>query len=423
MRDMKKKYDVLIVGAGGGGVILGLLLARQGINVLMLERNAQFQNDIRSEILHPNGQKILDDLGILNELPEDIVYQTRHFDFFRIGKGRLCTFDYGDLPSPYNVAFTSLSGPLHQHLLDATASESTLTVLYGAVFRELIRHGSTVVGVILEYAGQRHEIMAQLVVGADGIGSAVRTALDIPAQVHQYPDGYLLGMLDRPQGFEHRARYYIGKREILGLLPAPNDQLYFFYLLPNMTRTTVDVADFQHIKDAMEEIDPILSQPLKKLTHLDQTVLRPCFRVRAATWATDGAMIIGDAAHAMNPHVSQGRMQAMYDAVVCAGVVQNCLSDGDCSGSVLAAFEHERRPYVEMLQRLGDEQTFFWNSDNPVLQFAVDRVLRTLDGNARLRYQVLTTTAGLRREAPFSLIDRLVAVGIFPDLWLKTGTG
>ena len=417
---MKKLYDVIIVGAGSGGAILGLLLARQGINVLILERDAHPPNGVRSEILHPNGQKVLDDLGILNGLPEDAVYQVRQFDFFRIGKGRLCTFDYADLPAPYNVALTAFSGPLHQHVLDANTHENTLTVLCGAVFNGLMRDGKRVMGVMAEHEGQSHQIKAQLVVGADGIGSAVRTALDIPAQVHQYPEGYLLGLLDRPPGFEQRSRYYIGRGELLGLLPIPNDQLYFFYLLPNATRAALDAAGFQKIKDVMLEIDSSLTEPLKQLTHLDQTLFRPCFRVRAATWVADGAAIIGDAAHAMNPHVSQGRMQAMQDAVVLSRVAQGCLTKGDCSASSLAAFERERRPHVEMLQRLGDEQTFFWNSANPVIQFTVDRVLRTLDDNARLRYQVLTTTAGLRQQAPFSLTDRLVAVGLLPDFRSNT---
>ena len=417
---MKKLYDVIIVGAGSGGAILGLLLARQGIDVLILERDAQPPNDIRSEILQPNGQKVLDDLGLLKRFPADAVYEIRRFDFFRVGKGRLCAFDYGDLPAPYNVALTAFSGPLHQHVLDATADEYTLTVLYGAVFKGVIRHGKSVTGVMAEHEGQSYEIRTQLVVGADGVGSAVRTALGIATEVHQYPEGYLLGVLDRPQGFEHRSRYYIGRGEILGLLPVPNDQLYFFYLLPNATRASLDAAGFQRIKDAMVKIEPSLTQPLKQLTHLDQTLFRPCFRVRATTWVTDGAVIIGDAAHAMNPHVSQGRMQAMQDAVALSRVAQDCLAKGDCSASSLAAFERERRPHVEMLQRLGDEQTFFWNSANPVVQFTVDRVLRTLDENARLRYQVLTTTAGLRRQSPFSLTDRLVAVGLFPDWQSKT---
>ena len=416
---MNTRYDVIIVGAGSGGAILGLLLARQGIDVLLLERNAHPPNDFRSEILHSNGQKVLDELGILNALPEEDVYQTRQFDFFRIGRERLCTFDYRDLPAPYNVAVTSFSGPLHQHVLDAAAHEHTLTLLHGAVFNGLRRQENTVTGVIVEYAGRVHETSAQLVIGADGIGSAVRTALEIPAQVHRYPEGYLLGVLERPPGFEHRSRYFIGRGEILGLLPVPNDQLYFFYLLPNTTMASLNVSGFLKIKAAMRAIEPSLTRPLKELTRLDRTMFRPCFRVRARTWVANGVALIGDAAHAMNPHVSQGRMQAMQDAVVLSRIVPGCLAKGDCSAASLAIFEHERRPHVEMLQRLGDEQTFFWNSRNPLIQFTVDRVLKTLDDNTRLRYQVLAATAGLRRRLPFSLTDRLVAVGLLPDVWSR----
>jgi hypothetical protein len=79
-------------------------------------------------------------------------------------------------------------------------------------------------------------------------------------------------------------------------------------------------------------------------------------------------------------------------------------------------FERERRPQVEMLQRLADEQVLFWNTGNPVLGFLRDRVFRTLDRNRRLRYRVLSTTAGLRAAPPFGWLDRLIAAGMLPDL-------
>jgi hypothetical protein len=69
-----------------------------------------------------------------------------------------------------------------------------------------------------------------------------------------------------------------------------------------------------------------------------------------------------------------------------------------------------------MLQRLADQQVFYWNTGNPVVAFLRDRVFQTLDRNARLRYQVLSTTAGLRTMPPFSLVDRVIAAGFLPDL-------
>ena len=135
----------------------------------------------------------------------------------------------------------------------------------------------------------------------------------------------------------------------------------------------------------------------------------------ATTSSGVGNVRNGDAAHAMNPHASQGRMQAMVDAMTLADIVPGCLAADDCSAGRLSAYEAARRPQVTMLQRLADQQVFYWNTGNPVIAWLRDRVFRTLDRNARLRCQVLSTTAGLRKTAPLSFIDRLIAAGFLPD--------
>jgi len=109
-------------------------------------------------------------------------------------------------------------------------------------------------------------------------------------------------------------------------------------------------------------------------------------------------------------------MQAMVDAMTLAELLPSCLADGDCSANRLRPYEIARRPQVTMLQRLADQQVFYWNAGNPLITYLRDRVFRTLDRNARLRYQVLSTTAGLRQTQPFSIVDRLIATGFLPDL-------
>ncbi|MGZ8382298.1 MAG: FAD-dependent oxidoreductase, partial [Nitrospira sp.] len=146
-----------------------------------------------------------------------------------------------------------------------------------------------------------------------------------------------------------------------------------------------------------------------------QTAFMPTGRVRTPTWVADGAVLIGDAAHAMNPHASQGRMQAMVDAMTLADLLPECLATNEYSAEKLRTYETARRPQVTMLQKLADEQVLFWNTANPVIAFLRDRVFSTLDRNARLRYRVLTTTAGLRKEPPFGMMDRLMAAGLVPD--------
>ena len=105
----------------------------------------------------------------------------------------------------------------------------------------------------------------------------------------------------------------------------------------------------------------------------------------------------------------------MMDAMTLSDVLAGCLEHGDYSASALSKFERLRRPQVTMLQRMADEQVMFWNTGNPLLALLRDRVFRTLDHNRRLRYQVLAATAGLRAEAPFGIVDRLMAAGLLPD--------
>lgn len=97
------------------------------------------------------------------------------------------------------------------------------------------------------------------------------------------------------------------------------------------------------------------------------------------------------------------------------GTPQGLRGENDYSTATLKRYEASRRPHVTMLQKLADEQVLFWNTANPIIAFLRDRVFSTLDRNARLRYRVLSTTAGLRKEPPFGIMDRLMAAGLLPD--------
>jgi 2-polyprenyl-6-methoxyphenol hydroxylase-like FAD-dependent oxidoreductase len=105
----------------------------------------------------------------------------------------------------------------------------------------------------------------------------------------------------------------------------------------------------------------------------------------------------------------------MVDAMTLADVAADCAKRGDFSAAALQAYERARRPQVEMLQRMADEQVIFWNTGNPILAFLRNRVFRAIGANPRLRYQVLAATAGLRAAPPFGLLDRLIAAGLLPD--------
>ena len=411
---MTEQTDVVIVGAGGGGAVLGLALAQKGIKSVVLEQASGPPTGLRGEILQPNGQQILDRLGVLNKLPADATKSVRHFHFLRVGGERLCTVDYGMLPPPYNRALVTLPNVAHHAILDALEKAAPGVLRYGAAFKGLRREGSRVVGVEVERGGQVSGISAKLVVGADGAFSKVREALGIPTKLHLYREGYLIAMLDNPDHLQE-SKYFVGHLEILGVFPAAGEKVYLFYMIPAGSLEQVKAAGIRALQDTFIRIDPALEKTFRTLKDWKQTAYMPTGRVKTSTWVADGAVLVGDAAHAMNPHASQGRMQAMADAMALADLIPRCLERGDVSASALAEYERRRRPHVTMLQRLADEQVVFWNTGNPLFAFLRDRVFRTLDRNARLRYRVLATTAGLRETPPFGLLDRLMAGGFLPD--------
>jgi 2-polyprenyl-6-methoxyphenol hydroxylase-like FAD-dependent oxidoreductase len=238
--------------------------------------------------------------------------------------------------------------------------------------------------------------------------------LKIPTQLHRYSEGYLIALLDSTADFTE-GRYLVGKRRILGLFPAADRKAYVFYMIPAGSYDFVKRQGIERLRETWVRIDPTMEPTFKGLSDWSQTGYMPTGRVTTERWVADGALLIGDAAHAMNPHASQGRMQAMVDAMVVADMIPAWLASGDFSAAALSTYETSRRQQVTMLQRLADEQVLFWNTGNPLLAFLRDRSFRTLDRNSRLRYRVLSTTAGLRSQPPFSLLDRLMVAGFLPD--------
>ncbi len=411
------KVDVVVVGAGGGGAVLGLALAQMGVSVLVLERQPGPPTALRGETIQPNGQQILARLGLLSALTPEVVEPVQRFHFIRIGGDRLCTMDYGMLSEPYNRALVALSHEVHHLILSRLSARPSAQLWYGAEFQGIMKSNGRAGGVVVRRAGEQSsaEVQANLVVGADGAASLVRRALGIQAEVHRYRHGYLSAILPRPEGMNGEVHYYVGRGELLGLFPAPRDRAVALYMVKADELEAIKARGLALFKSRVAAIDPAMTKPLESLTSWEQVGLLPCTRVRTDRWVVDGGALIGDAAHAMNPHASQGRMQAMADAMALAEVIGRCRETGDWSAEALVAYERARRPHVEMLQRLADEQTFFWNATDPVRCFLRDRVFRGLDRNARLRYQALTATAGLRTTPPLTWLDKLMAAGFLPD--------
>jgi 2-polyprenyl-6-methoxyphenol hydroxylase-like FAD-dependent oxidoreductase len=405
------RADLVIVGGGIGGAVLALLSAAKGRRVVVLDRQAAGPSDPnRGEIVQPNGLKILDRLGLLDGLPADGISRVRRYHFSRIGGSRLVTVDYGSLPEPYNYTLVGHPSALMSSVRSRLAASPLIDVRWGARVVGLVRERRTVVGVEADIGGVRTLVRAAIVVGGDGSASAVRAALRIPSRVRRYADGYLTFVLPRPPAFGDDGRYYVGRREILGVFPLGPASIYGFYLWPAGQRESLEARGLAAFTSRLAEIDPDLRPVLGALAGWDGIGWMPCLKVVPRAWVADGAVLLGDAAHALNPHVAQGRNQALEDAVVLDAVLDSCFLTENFSRRALALYERLRRPRAAVLQRLGDEMAFFWNTGNPIVARLRDRVFATLERKDDLRRKMLTLVAGLS-DRPFSPWDRVRALG------------
>ncbi len=411
---MDIQTDVVIIGAGGGGAVLGIVLARKGIPNLVLEQASGPPQGLRGEILQPNGQELLHKLGLLDALPSHAYLPVRFFHFRKSGGTRLCTIDYAMLPPPFNRALVMWPNIVHHTILDCLQKENEKGLRFGATFKSLLRKGKHIIGVEADINGASLKIGAKVVVGADGPFSHVREDMGLPTSLHRYKESYLIAQLESSQQLDE-AQYYVGNKTILGIFPAAGQKVYAFYMVSSNALPQLQTKGIVSLREKWKAIAPEFAPLFDSFVDWNQTAYMGTGRVRAKTWVADGAVVMGDAAHGMNPHASQGRMQAMVDAVTLASVLEECQRTQDWSAQALKPFETARRPQVTMLQRLADEEVFFWNTGNPVLGMLRDRVFATMDTNRRLQYQVLSATAGLRTTAPFGWMDRFQAAGLLPD--------
>ena len=266
---MDRHTDILIVGAGGGGAVLGLALAQKGIDALILEQASGPPSGLRGEILQPNGQKILDELGVLEQLPPEAVRPVRFFHFRQINGDRLCTIDYDLLPPPYNRALVTLPHLAHRTVLQMLEEQHPNGVWYGANFQKLLWKDNQVVGVEAEVEGRSIQISAKLVIGADGPFSKVREALAIPTQLHRYPESYIVSILDCPDDLQE-TQYCIGRGTILGLFPVAQQKVYVVYMVPSDSMSAVKVDGLGTLREKWTAIYPGLRRTFENLREWEQ---------------------------------------------------------------------------------------------------------------------------------------------------------
>jgi 2-polyprenyl-6-methoxyphenol hydroxylase-like FAD-dependent oxidoreductase len=343
----------VVAGGGPGGVVLAYLLARAGVPVTLLESRPDFDRRFRGDALAPPVLELLDRLGLARPLLAEIPHGTADAFVWRTPTRayRLADYRRSSVTFPYYALVPQ--GRFLPFMAAAAARFPGFRVEMGARVSALLRDDTgRVTGVEYVQGGDRHRLRADLVVGADGRNSKVRTLSGITATE--------LGAHLDICWYEVPRRAGDPELSGLGLIAEPGATLAVLgqatswqlgYTIPAGTFTALRTGGIDPVVGALRRRLPWLGDRLDGLTEVNQLSLLPVRITRTDRWSEPGLLLIGDAAHVISPVGGNGINFAVLDAVEAANrLVGPLLADPVDPAAVDAAaagVEAARRPQVD----------------------------------------------------------------------------
>ena len=343
--------DVVIVGGGPGGGAFGRILARMGFEVIVLESSSEIHEQYRAELIQPSSLTALEAAGVR----EPMVAGARHVAGMEVfGKRRrLFRVDYAEL----GEGTTLLSVPIHQTraMLLRDNLPAGLTVRMGARVNGLVRDGDAVRGVTYRNTDRSLvTVRARLVVGADGRNSVVRRAAEIGATTKKYSVQIITMNAGGADWLSH-LRLHVHDGRFMALAPATGGDVRMAWAIPTGEFGELRKRPIGDLVSELSRHETYVSDWAAQVTSWTDVHLQPLNTAFAHTWALDGLLLIGDAAHAVSPFGGQGLNMALHDSVIAAPIVADAMRRSDVpAGAVLGQLMGMRAATCKGILKGGD---------------------------------------------------------------------
>ncbi|HEX5118128.1 MAG TPA: FAD-dependent oxidoreductase [Pseudonocardiaceae bacterium] len=311
-----ERTTCVVAGGGPAGMVLGLLLARAGVDVTVLEKHGDFLRDFRGDTVHPTTLRLLDDLGLgdrFRALPQS---RLERLEFPGPHGEPVVAGDFGVLPGKYNYVAMVPQWDLLDMLAAAAKEEPTFHLRMNTEATETITAGGRVVGVRYGTSdGTTGELHADLTVAADGRWSTLRRSAGLVPREFPVPIDAWWFRLPRHAGDTEAGLTARASQRAFAVLINRTEYFQIAFLAAkglDPSLRAAGLAAFREriarlIPDFADRVDAI--EDLADVKHLDVRLNR------LRTWHTDGLLCIGDAAHAMSPIGGVGINLAVQDAV------------------------------------------------------------------------------------------------------------
>jgi 2-polyprenyl-6-methoxyphenol hydroxylase-like FAD-dependent oxidoreductase len=339
-----------IVGGGPAGMVLGLLLARAGVQVTVLEKHGDFLRDFRGDTVHPATLEILDEIGLMPEFQRLPIYKAADLAII-VGGREQPALDFRGL-RPFDYIALVPQWDLLDLLANAGRRYPNFELRMRHKATGLIEEKGRVTGVRVETPEGALEIQADLVIACDGRHSTVREAAGLKAKEYGAPMDVLWFRLPRLAGDPPDVLGIIDRGHIMVLLNR-DDYWQVAYVIPKDGDAKLRAQPIDSLRASVVELAPFLAGRESAIASWDEVKTLVVQVDRLERWYKPGLLLIGDAAHAMSPIGGVGINLAIQDAVAAANALAEPLrGSSPIDESLLALIQQRRMLPVRVIQRV-----------------------------------------------------------------------
>jgi 2-polyprenyl-6-methoxyphenol hydroxylase-like FAD-dependent oxidoreductase len=330
-------------------VMLGFLLARQGVDVFVLEKHADFLRDFRGDTIHPSTLEIMYELGILDEFlkrPHQNVTELAG----KVGGETVTIADFTHLPTHCHFLALMPQWDFLNFITEQGRQYSTFHLQMQAEVTDLIEVNGIVAGVRAKTPNGVLEIRAPLTVGADGRHSVVRERAGLEVIDLGAPMDVMWMRISRHPTDPAQTLGHFDRGRILFLINR-EDYWQCAFVIPKGTADEIRQRGLKAFHREIAELEPFLKDRVEELRDWKQVSLLTVRVDRLARWFRPGLLCIGDAAHAMSPIGGVGINLAIQDAVAAANILGPKLRQDNVTECDLQAVQRRRNFPTRATQR------------------------------------------------------------------------
>jgi 2-polyprenyl-6-methoxyphenol hydroxylase-like FAD-dependent oxidoreductase len=368
------KTQVCIVGGGPAGMICGLLLAEQGVKVLVLESHPDFQREYRGEVLMPRFLQAVKQVGLADDLLKHPHLKLQGFELYIKNKS-VATFGIPDISKEAPYILWMPQPIMLNALYERAQKNPNFDLWFDASATDVIREGGRVVGVRVSKNGEALEVRCDVTVGADGRSSIIRKKGGFELAFADHRFDIIWFTIPRPEGFDDKVRAFFSDRHNYLALPKYPKHVQCGILVEAGAFAKYHAGGIGSLRDEILTAHPMLHEFARNLKDFSPFNVLAARVERVKEWAQDGVVLIGDAAHTCSPAGAVGVSVATATAIVAADVIADAAEQKNFSKAVLGRIQALREKDVEAIQRIQGQAGRIVFTQNPIFKAATKIIL------------------------------------------------